>query len=68
MTSSEEPTQPGADSDSAITIELVLRLHSEAVSDDEYLIEASSEGLAGGEESLIVILEAFLVTLKARNR
>lgn len=45
-----------------ITLEIVPLAETE----DEYIVNASSDGLVGGEATLLEILKGFVATLEAR--
>lgn len=47
------------------TASITLGIHP-LIGTDDYIINAESEGLSGGEETLLVILKQFVATLEER--
>jgi hypothetical protein len=57
-------TVPPKEPSQKAVITLTVEQDTEDTDDHAYVINAESEGLKGGEETLLVILEAFVATLK----
>lgn len=47
------------------TASITLGIHP-LIGKDDYIINAESEGLAGGEETLLLVLKQFVATLEER--